>query len=163
MPFNGDITVATDVSSIVGTQLGIVGPPVTTTDSGPITSGSTEALDTSMPLFRFTVATAQTFWGYRINLAGRGVNATTIGDRFSITFRDGFGATPNSSSPQCDPNFNVAVPAVGSAGVQAKYYASHFKPGLGAHTIGVFLVRDIGTGTGFLTGAAELYVEATFI
>ncbi|SRR6266581_2590704 len=160
MPSAGDIIDAADVNTIVGTQLGIVASPVTSVSNGTVTSGTTETRDAVLGNYVFTVAAAQASTRYRVVLAGRGLNGTVAGDRYTINFRDGGASTPTATSTLVGVNFNVYIPATGSTGVQANFMGSTFVPGAGTHTIGVFVVRSLGTGTATPNGACEFYVEA---
>lgn len=160
MPFAGDIVQADDVNTIVGTQLGIVAAPVTSTSNGTPTSGTTEVRDAVLGNFTFTVAAAQASTRYRVVLAGRGLSGSVVGDRYGINFRDGGASTPTASSTLIGANATVYVNATGSNGVESNTQTATWVPGAGVHTVGVFTVRLNGTGVATPVGACEFYVEA---
>lgn len=158
MPSAGDPINAVDVQ-IANVLLGTV-VWSSTVSNGTTTSGTTETRDAVMGNLSFVVAAAQAGTRYRVVMAGRGLNGSVAGDRYSINFRDGGASTPTATSPLAGVNFNVRIDDTSSNGVQANFVASTFIPGAGTHTIGVFYVRSLGTGTATPVGASEFYVEA---
>jgi hypothetical protein len=140
-----------------GTRLwGLPVAPAIATANGNTTSGTTEILDSGMPLYQFISLPGVR---YRAWVDGRQVNGTTAGERGSFAIRDGGQQAPTNASPVWDHNttFNIGSVAGRPATVNQ---APTFQPTAGLHTLGLFIANITGVGTMTPSGRAQMYVEA---
>lgn len=158
MPSAGDIINASDISSIVGVQLGTPAAPVVTSIGTGPTSGTTELRDSNLGDYVFTVPAAQATYRYRAMYFGVNGIGTVVNDRFAMNVRDGGGSTPTAASTAWGTNSVKIIYASGGNGDSWITFPT-FVPGAGVHHLGIFYVRISGTGTFTASGTREFYVE----
>ena len=127
-----------------------MGTPVSTATNGTVTSGTTETLDAVLGTYTFTAVASRR---YRAILDGALVNTTVANDWVGVRIRNGGGSTPTATSTLVAAS-QTSVGATGGGGQPGLQVANTFVPGAGTVTLGVFVVRLIGSGVELIASAA---------
>jgi hypothetical protein len=138
--------------------IGFVAPPILFGGNGTICpSTGADTRDALMGNYAFQALDGVR---YKVWLVGRAVTASVAGDRFSLHFRYTMtGSSPVTGDTQIGHDDAFYVPVTGSAGSGSRNLICSFIPGAGLCTVGVFLSRVSGSGTGTPTGSSEFYAE----
>lgn len=127
-------------TSWVGPPGTTMGTPTYTPSQGTSTSGATETLDAVLGTYTFTAVAGRRYRAVVEEMIGYG---TVAGDVFVVNVRNGGASTPTAASAcVASTGWRVAV-ADGRSGIPL---SGTFVPGAGTVTLGVFAVRQSGTG-----------------
>ena len=150
-------TIAAAGQTIFASQInsiGLVGSIISTNTNGTVTSSTTETVDAVLGTLTFTALAART---YRVNLIGRGINGSVVGDRFSVKFRYTVdGSTPTAASTLIDHD----TTSVTAASVFSFVHQALFVPGAATVKVVVSFQRLSGTGTATPSGQCQFFAEA---
>jgi len=131
-----------------------MGTPTTTATNGTTSVAATETLDAVLGNYTFTALAGRR---YRVAFTGMGPWTSVAGDVFKINIRNGGASTPTAASPLI-VTATIPVALSGGSGAPTVPVLGTFVPGAGTVTLGVFVLRYVGTGTAIPTGNRELYV-----
>ena len=144
-----------DVAAAIAVGVGVgatMGTPTTTSSNGTASVGTTETLDVVLGTYRFTAVAGVR---YRAMVDGLIGYIDTVSDQMQFNIRNGGASTPTATSTLIATQ--QAVAAVHWLRVPC-LLADTFVPGAGTVTLGLFTVRNVGTGYGQPIGKRELYV-----
>ena len=120
-----------------------MGTPASVAGNGTPSVGTTETRDAV--LGNYGPFTAVTGRRYEVKLNNMLSNGTVAGDMFIINVRNGGASTPTAASPLAATG-SVYIAAAGGLGRTSAQVLGSFVPGAGTVTLGVFVVRAVGTG-----------------
>ena len=121
--------------------------PTTSNVNGTATSGTTETRDAMLGDYVFTVPAAGATWRYEACFNYVKLNSSVADDLYEIRIRDGGASTPTTSSPLVAA-LAVPIHTTGGPGQPGVTGRGTWVPGVGTHTLSLFLVRAAGTGIG---------------
>lgn len=144
------------LASVAQLAVPVSATPQATSTNGTGTSGTTETLDAVLGTYQVSLISGRRYLAVVNGLLG---NGSVAADVYTVSIRNsGSSSAPTSSSTLVATQQWVAT-ATGTAGRSPIPLSLSFvAPSTGLNTLGVFAMRNSGTGVFTPVGTRELYV-----